>query len=202
MSIAQERRYILSSNIQRSPNPNTMQKKRTATCIDAHAPIGRSYPIPHFKPDIDAIPDRKVSTNLDLEAESSHAGLVLVDGGLAFLRRIVGLRKQHAVIPGCLLGLADAAGLWSGGYPSVHGESGEVCALRGCRINVPSAFRRPRLGQGRRRQEGPVRPGLERIVSRLIIYHCRSDFGWIEMREPDKNGDLLLEELERDMTGG
>lgn len=50
---------------------------------------------------------------LDLEAVPSHARLVLLNCGLAFLLGVVGLREQHAVVAGGLLGLADAAGLES-----------------------------------------------------------------------------------------
>lgn len=59
------------------------------------------------------------STSLNLESVSSHAGLVLLDQGLALLRGVIGFREQHAVIPGGLLGLTDAAGLemeWSGRF--------------------------------------------------------------------------------------
>jgi hypothetical protein len=49
--------------------------------------------------------------SLDLEAKSSHAGLVLFNGGLALLLGVIGLREQHAVVAGGLFGLADAAGL-------------------------------------------------------------------------------------------
>lgn len=54
------------------------------------------------------------STTLNLEPVSSHAGLVLLDQGLALLSRVIGFREQHAVIPGRLFGLADAAGLEMG----------------------------------------------------------------------------------------
>ena len=56
------------------------------------------------------------TTSLNLEPVSSHAGLVLLDQGLALLSRVIGFREQHAVIPVGLFGLADAAGLemvWS-----------------------------------------------------------------------------------------
>jgi hypothetical protein len=52
-----------------------------------------------------------IDSSLNLEPVSSHAGLVLLDQGLALLSRVIGFREQHAVIPGGLLGLADAAGL-------------------------------------------------------------------------------------------
>lgn len=49
--------------------------------------------------------------SLDLEAESSHARLVLLNGGLALLLGVIGLGEQHAVVAGSLFGLADATGL-------------------------------------------------------------------------------------------
>lgn len=49
---------------------------------------------------------------LNLEPEPSHAGLVLVNGGLAFLRRVFGLGEEHAVVAGGLFGFAHAAGLY------------------------------------------------------------------------------------------
>ena len=48
---------------------------------------------------------------LDLEAKSGHASLVLLDRGLALLLRVFGLGEEHAVIAGGLLGFADTAGL-------------------------------------------------------------------------------------------
>lgn len=50
-------------------------------------------------------------SSLDLEAKSGHASLVLLNGGLALLLRVVGLGEKHAVITSGLLGFADAAGL-------------------------------------------------------------------------------------------
>src|SRR4051812_2278107 len=50
---------------------------------------------------------------LDLEAVPSHARLVLLNCGFAFLLWVVRLGEQHAVVAGGLLGLADAAGLES-----------------------------------------------------------------------------------------
>jgi hypothetical protein len=52
-----------------------------------------------------------LQTRLDLETKAGHAGLVLVDGRLALLGGIIGFGKEHAVIAGGLLILADAAGL-------------------------------------------------------------------------------------------
>jgi hypothetical protein len=49
--------------------------------------------------------------SLDLETKSSHASLVLLNGGLALLLGVVGLGEKHAVIARGLLGFADAAGL-------------------------------------------------------------------------------------------
>lgn len=49
--------------------------------------------------------------SLDLEAVASHAGLVLLDQGLALLCGVVGLGEEHAVIAGGLFGLANAAWL-------------------------------------------------------------------------------------------
>ena len=49
--------------------------------------------------------------SLDLEAESSHAGLVLLNCGLAFLRWVIGFGEEHAVVASGLFGLAYAAGL-------------------------------------------------------------------------------------------
>lgn len=49
--------------------------------------------------------------SLDLEAIAEHAGLVLLDHGLALLGGIIGLGEKHAVIAGGLLVFADAAGL-------------------------------------------------------------------------------------------
>ncbi|KAH8165186.1 hypothetical protein CIB48_g3044 [Xylaria polymorpha] len=48
---------------------------------------------------------------LDLEAESGHAGLVLVDDGLAIARGIVRLREEHAVVSTRLLVFAHTAWL-------------------------------------------------------------------------------------------
>lgn len=50
-------------------------------------------------------------SSLDLETKSGHASLVLLNGGLALLLRVVGLGEKHAVIASGLLGFADAAGL-------------------------------------------------------------------------------------------
>lgn len=50
--------------------------------------------------------------SLNPESEPSHAGLVLVNGGLAFLRRVFGLGEEHAVVAGGLFGFAHAAGLY------------------------------------------------------------------------------------------
>lgn len=49
---------------------------------------------------------------LNLEPKPSHAGLVLVNGGFAFLRRVFGLGEEHAVVAGGLFGFAHAAGLY------------------------------------------------------------------------------------------
>lgn len=49
--------------------------------------------------------------DLNLEPESSHTRLILLDGRLALLGRVIGLSKQHAVVPGSLFGYANAAGL-------------------------------------------------------------------------------------------
>ena len=51
-------------------------------------------------------------TVLDLEAEASHAGAVLVYRGHAVLLGVVGLGEKHAVVTLGLLLLAHAAGLF------------------------------------------------------------------------------------------
>lgn len=53
------------------------------------------------------------ATISNLEPKTRHAGLILVDCGLAFLCRIVRFREQHAVIAGRLFGFTDAAGLYA-----------------------------------------------------------------------------------------
>lgn len=50
--------------------------------------------------------------SLDLETKTSHTALVLLNSRLAFLRGIIGLRKEHAIVPCGLFGLADAARLY------------------------------------------------------------------------------------------
>ena len=52
-----------------------------------------------------------MSCILELEAEASHAALVLVDGGLAVGGRVGGLGEQHALVALRLFVLAHAAGL-------------------------------------------------------------------------------------------
>ena len=48
---------------------------------------------------------------LNLEPKPSHTALILVDGRLALLRRVLRLGEEHTVVAGGLFGLADAAGL-------------------------------------------------------------------------------------------
>ena len=59
-----------------------------------------------------ALSDYHIEPDLNLESKPSHAGLVLLNGGFAFLRRVFGLREEHAVVAGSLFGFAHTAGLY------------------------------------------------------------------------------------------
>jgi hypothetical protein len=49
--------------------------------------------------------------SLDLETIAGHAGLILLNQGFAFLRRIIGFGEEHAIVSRCLFGFAYAAWL-------------------------------------------------------------------------------------------
>ena len=59
-----------------------------------------------------ALSDYYNEPDLNLESKPSHAGLVLLNGRFAFLRRVFGLREEHAVVAGSLFGFAHTAGLY------------------------------------------------------------------------------------------
>ena len=59
-----------------------------------------------------ALSDYHIEPDLNLESKPSHAGLVLLNGRFAFLRRVFGLREEHAVVAGRLFGFAHTAGLY------------------------------------------------------------------------------------------
>jgi len=80
-------------------------------------------------------------SHLDLEPESCHAALILLDRALAVLLRIVALRKQHALVATGLLVLAHAARLDFGVFGRLEGggDSGRCVCRRG-RWTEPSHF--------------------------------------------------------------
>lgn len=81
---------------------------------------------------------------LDLEAEASHADLVLLNHRLALLRGVIGLGEKHAVITGGLLVFADTAGLWRRVSPIV------AVLFLGAVSSIPWASRFVPAGSGAR----------------------------------------------------
>jgi hypothetical protein len=111
-----------------------------------------------------------IDSSLNLEPVSSHAGLVLLDQGLALLSRVIGFREQHAVIPGGLLGLADAAGLEIEMVRSVlSGRSANAL------IHVPWVSRWVLAGRLRREF---VRQRLENNISIYLNFKGNGEWNW------------------------